>query len=145
MIDREFIYDYLEKNYSVFIDGYGLLFKDITINQTFNIDNFKINFYKIIGNWATDEGVMSFEILKQWCDDKKEILVKDLNDYLNDCIFELGIRDWSVTKPDGTKITAKFLIEKFEEKYSKEFITHFYGEWYSEKVCDASEKIMNQW
>jgi len=145
MTDKEFIYDYLNKNYEPVIDGYGLIFRDKILNETFKGNNFKINFHKIIGNWETDDGVTSFELVQEWCEDKKNTLVKDLNDYLNDCIFELGIRDWSVTKPDGTEIKAKFLINKFEEKYSKEFITHFYGEWYSEKVCDASEKIMNQW
>lgn len=145
MTDKEFIYDYLNKTYEPMVDGYGLIFKDKILNQSFNDDNFKVNFHKIIGNWVTDEGTTSFELVKEWCKDRKNDLVKDLNDYLNDCIFELGERDWSVTKPNGIKITAKFLIEKFKEKYSKEFITHFYGEWYSEKVCDASEKIMNQW
>jgi hypothetical protein len=145
MTDKEFIYDYLENNYTVIIDGFGLLFKDKIFNESLNADNLKVNFNKIIGNWETDEGTTSFELAKEWHNDKKNSLVKDLNDYLNDCIFELGVRDWSVTKPDGTKINAKYLIEKFEEKYSKEFITHFYGEWYREKVCEASEKIMNQW
>jgi len=145
MTDKEFIYDYLENNYTVIIDGFGLLFKDKILNKSFYTDDFELNLFKIIGSWETDEGNTSFELVQEWYKDKKNELVKDLNDYLNDCIFELGIRDWSVTKPDGTEIKAKFLIEKFEEKYSKEFITHFYGEWYSEKVCEASEKIMNQW
>ena len=145
MTDREFIYSYLDKNFEPIIDGYGLIFRDLRFLETYNVDNFKVNYQKIIGDWNTDEKLTTYDIVVEWYKEKEENLIRDLLDYLNNSTFELGIDDWVVKNSDGDIITLKHVIAEFDGKYSKEFITHFYGEWYSEKVCEASEKIMNQW
>ena len=145
MTDKEFIYDYLEKTYEPIIDGYGFLFRDKIINELYNPDYFKVNFKKVIGDWDSDEGLNSFDICVGWYEEKKENIVKDLLEYLDSCTFELGTSDWLVKNSAGHIIKLENVIAEFDGKYTKEFITHFYADWYSKKVCDYSEKIMNKW
>lgn len=145
MTDKEFVYNYLEKTYEPIIDGYGLMFRDKILQKTCNVDEFKINFYKVIGNWDTDDGTTSYEMCSKWYKQKEESLIKDLLNYLKNCTFELGTADWIVKNSDGYEIKLENLIAEFDGKYSKEFVTHFYSNWYSEKVCEESEKIMNTW
>lgn len=145
MTDKEFIYNYLDKTYEPIVDGYGLMFRDKISNETHRPEMFGMIFKKIIGNWDSDEGYTSFEMCVNWHTEKEINLVKDLLEHLDCCTFELGTSDWLVKNSDGHIIKLENLITKFDGKYSKEFITHFYGEWYSKKVCEYSEKIMNQW
>jgi hypothetical protein len=145
LTDREFIYSFLEENFSLKPDNSSVYFFDKENEELLNLIDFKKKFSKIIGIWKTDEQIENFEICIEWYENKKKLLLKDISDYLADVKITLGDNDWIIEKPNGIVLTDKFIINKFKRKYPVNFIINYYDEHCSELIHKYSENLINKW
>lgn len=145
MTDKEFIVNFLNKNFEVKGDRSGFLFYDKKLKTAAMDQSTFINIFKtIFPEYITDENETPLIICKEWFGEEAHKFAKEIDIYLSDVTIELGRRDWIIKKPDGTVVTLSGLQERFEGVYTPQFITNYYGEWYSSEVAIISERMMSE-
>ena len=139
MTDREFIFNFLNKNYTVYADND--LFKvkslatDVAMLPDWAINEFKV----IIGSFSTTCGKNSVDLFNEWFLEKKKEITKKLYDYLDKIKKNNGsikmfsdlrkkFKKSEYSQPFMLKILIEFYIEKYMKPMVKEFIDSFTGD-----------------
>lgn len=148
MDDNEFIYKFLNKNYTLSFDEKnlgGLCILDKFTNQKIKLLKFEYTIDSILGDWLIDDVKSKNDLYLKWIEEQTKIVFDVIIDYLDGLNIELEFDTWVVKTADGTKITDDFIINKFSDRYDKSLVANYYGTWYYDKVCEATEKIMKTW
>lgn len=126
MTDEKLIIDYLEKNYTIKTDSYSFVFRDNFSKDEMLPDIFKNTiFLTIFGNFKTDNGNRSLDILTDWYNLKKRILTENLYSIFSN----------TINKEDKSKKTLENILKKCEGlEYSKTFITNLFLDEYKDKI-----------
>lgn len=126
MTDEKLIIDYLEKNYTIKTDSYSFVFSDNFSKDEMLPDIFKNTiFLTIFGNFKTDNGNRSLDILTDWYHLKKRTLTEKL----------YSIFDKTTNKKDKSKKTLENVIKKSKGLgYNQTFITNLFLEYYRDKM-----------
>jgi len=126
MTDEKLIIDYLEKNYTIKTDSYSFVFRDNFSKYEMLPDSFKNTiFLTIFGNFKTDNGNRSLDILTDWYYLKKRILTENLYSIFSN----------TINKEDKSKKTLENILKKCEGlEYSKTFITNLFLDDYKDKI-----------
>lgn len=83
MNDNDIICKQLDKYYTVFAENtYLAVLDNQTYNKVLNIATFNEEFYRIFGDFTTDNGDNSITILNTWFEREKNTLLKELNIFL---------------------------------------------------------------
>lgn len=144
--DEEIIITYIEKCYSFDTNFkseflvYDKLNKKYytkqkfikVINKTFDSLNFKNN-------------IINKDIPEKWFDDKLKSLTTEINEYLNNNLdVILGDKNWETINIDGTKFDKTQIVNKFSNKYNIELINFLYKSWYTKKVIETTDLLINK-
>lgn len=137
MTDDKYISNFLNKTYEVrtgFSDFYLIDIEDYQYEITHS--EFSNIFYKIFGQFTTDDGKDSIEIFNAWFDGKKRIMLKVLFDYLDTIDEGIG----------ADKNLAK-LIDVFEDNslndtfITNQFTKFYYRKFMNDKVLEYLTKV----
>jgi hypothetical protein len=152
MTDKEFIEKHILKDWVFTTDMpttynigniiFGVCSSDNSI--VYPISKFieHVNFY--YGEWYCDiEGKYLSEIIREWFQNKKSQVIKEINNELLKLEVVLGSRNWECIDEHGEIFFWKKLVIKFKGKYDKKLIKSVYDEWFQDKVVEVSEKIMD--
>ena len=145
MRDKEIIYKFL-KSFSVRVDDNEhmfVIFDDFTRKKIF-YDDFIKYFLKIFDVYKTDDERLSFEICQEWLDNEKSKLTIEIDNYLNTCQVRFGKYNWEVIDSEGNHISEEKISEVFLNNGSKKFILSCYDRWYTNKILEISNEIMNK-
>ncbi len=126
MTEADFILSILDEHYSLITGDISFLIKDNFTNEKYHCYEFKVDvFIKIIGDYQINDNLSSIIIFNNWLNSKKELLVKDLYDYLN-----------SMDLSKGGVILSDEIHDRFitNPNYSYAFINNYFNDYYYEKV-----------
>jgi hypothetical protein len=143
MTDKTFIHNYLDRYYDVKLDRSGYIFISKETGRAMDNTEFTYMIRKVLTNYRTDEGQRVINVCQEWFDSKKGNATNPIDEYLSDVSIRLTKCEWIITKPSGKIINIKSLWEHFDGQFSQQFLTHYFGEWSSLKVCEESERLMN--
>jgi hypothetical protein len=122
MTDKEIIISTLERYYEVSTNDSNYVIKDIQLGKTHDTKSFVSIFVSILGSYTTDSGVSSISIYNEWLYDKKHIISRDINSFLQNMEYSKGsiILLEEITKCFKTDIrfTSRFISNVFNEYYS---------------------------
>jgi hypothetical protein len=127
MTDEKFIYDFLDNGYKVTIGSTDYLFVELETNKilphksTYG-DNMLNEFIKIIGNFDTDTGESSTNVLHRWYMEQSKIVGKELNKFIE-----------SYDDKEGFSVILNEAFSKFGSDYNKPFLRTKIGEHYKHK------------
>ena len=127
MTDEKFIYDFLDSGYKVTIGSSDYLFVELETNKilphksTYG-DNMLSEFEKIIGNFDTDTGESSTNVLYRWYMEQSKIVGEELNKFIE-----------SYDGKEGFSVILNEAFSKFGSDYNKPFLRTKIGEHYKHK------------
>jgi hypothetical protein len=129
MTDEKFIYDFLDNGYKVTIGSTDYDFVELETNKTLPYkstydDNMVGEFIKIIGDFDTDTGESSTNILYRWYIEQSKIVGKELNNFIES--YD-GKKGFSVILTQaynafGTEYNRSFLRTKISEHYKHKYL-----------------------
>lgn len=128
MDDKLFITKFLDESYSIKAgpnDFYIFDKKDNSPFNEINLDKFRIVFYKIIGDYETNDGENTIEVFYRWYEDKKRIITKELYDWFDTIDGKKGadrhLED-TLEHFSDDELSDSFITNKFEPYYWRSFI-----------------------
>lgn len=127
MTDEKFIYDFLDSGYKVTIGSSDYLFVELQTNKILPYkstygDNMLSEFEKIIGNFDTDTGESSTNVLYRWYMEQSKIVGEELNKFTE-----------SYDGKEGFNVILNEAFSKFGSDYNKPFLRTKIGEHYKHK------------
>jgi hypothetical protein len=140
MLYESLIQKFLDKNFTIVNYGYSIYCFDIE-KQKELCESEIVKILTIIFAESTND---VSRLLYDWVKIKKNNHFDILSDFLEKCSIIDNKLGWIVVK-DGEEITTKKLINIFEKQYQRKEVIYFYDEWYNHKICEISEKIMNEY
>lgn len=130
MTDEKLVTDFINKEYKVIIENNYFSVRDIVRDKNHTELSFKQLMIEIFGNFNGFESIFN-----KWFDDKKNILIKRLNDYF----LTLDLQEKSVTLID--KCRTKFIND---DEYSSLFVTEMFEKFYIKHAINPLiEKFLN--
>lgn len=145
MDDRKFIEKFLVKNYVLKTNENGVIAIDNFTGRETYLREFEALIIKQLGNYITDEGIPSILIIESWIKRTIKILIGEFEDFLRGCKVRLGeyksSNPWKAYNKDGD-VSLTLLLNLFCLDFSNEFITQYFGEWFSDRVAEETERIM---
>ena len=147
MSDEKIIIDFISKNYEVSIGStdYVVVDKENKKVYTYNkkkgnnnpdtTSSFNQHFIDIIGDFETDTGENSLNVLHRWFVSESKIIGKDMNDFL--------------TQYDGN-LSSSTILAKFLDRFSNtinrmflitQFNTHYESKYLKPKLRDYLKKM----
>jgi hypothetical protein len=116
MTDEKLVTDFINKEYKVILNGSSFSVRDIVRDKNHTELSFKQLMIEIFGNFNGFESIFN-----KWFDDKKNILIKRLNDYF----ITLDLEEKSVTLIE--KCVTRFMND---DEYSTLFVTDMFEKFY---------------
>ena len=140
MDDNKFLFDFFEKNFLVYINEESDTFeiKDKRINQVFT----KYQFYDFVKVVFGYNYINIDSIIRDWFNLNRDELIKEINIFFNNCSIILGRTEWEILSEDGTMINKKYIILKYQNRFSKKLISNVFDEWFEDKIIKESERLM---
>jgi hypothetical protein len=129
MTDEKFIYDFLDSSYKITIGSTDYIGMDLSTEKTLPYeskygDSLLSEFTKIIGDFDTDTGDKSTNVLYRWYMEKSKIVGKELNDFINSYDGREGFKHIinEATKRFGTNYNKIFLKTKIGDNYKDKYL-----------------------
>lgn len=145
MLDNLLINRFLNKNFTVIVDGDYFCFKDNYTGEVYNVNNFCVLFEKIFSYYLTDELTSPLMIVQVWFDARKYEITKDIYDYLSTCRIKLGRLSWEIYDSKNNMVTEDNIIKLTNNSsYNKLFINIF-NKWFDDEVILVSSKLINNY
>lgn len=127
MTDEKFIHNFLNKHYSVTIGNIDFMIIDLKNDNHMPYssgygDSITKIFKDVIGEFITDTGIPSFDVLSRWYSDKCDIITQKLDGYFNEY--------------DGRhnfEIILEEIVSKFGEEFNRAFLLYRVKIHYKEK------------
>lgn len=144
MSDELIVVGFLEENFEPII-GQGMAeFYDKQTHRTLSNYDFNEFIRKIFGSWS-DAEKQPYEIVTKWFYEKKKIITKEVDEYLEGCSVRLGLTNWMVITPEGKIMNEHDMIKKLTPKFDRVFIEEYFTDWMSEKILEVSSKMMGEY
>lgn len=145
MYDEKIIIDFISKNYEVSIGNTDYVVVDKETKKVYSytkkktnsntIESFNEDFIDIIGDFETDTGENSLNILHRWFVSESKIIGKDLNDFLNHYDGNL------CSDINRTKFLDRFLNTTNKLFLVTQFNTHYESKYLKQKLREYFKKI----
>ena len=140
MFYESLIQKFLDKNFRLTVDQRSILLFDIQHQKPFS----KMETTKILSTIFNDSKYNMSVILENWVETKNINHFANLLNFLNQCTVIDNRLGWKIVK-DNQEINEKKLIELFKSEYLSDEIIYFYNDWYSQKICEITEKIFSEY
>jgi len=150
MTDREIIIDkFVDKYYTISnlssngnIKVSGIKNKDGTFEYKYPNAFYK-NVITLYSNFITDEKISVLEMVEDWYNSKQDEIYSVINKYLDENVnVSLDTKNW-VVNVNGEIWSWKELVIIFDG-YDKQSVKFVYDKWFSKKVGELSEEILNE-
>lgn len=135
--EQKLINKFLDRNYSIEYNSKGMYLIDINTKERLEVSTFKETMILL---FTAD----LFEYVVRWGEERKKTLFEPFETFLNDYCVILGRREWEVVKIKDKRVKLKYVefLNKFNWRFTDEFISYYYKKWYERVVIEASEKEM---
>jgi hypothetical protein len=142
MFEINLIDKFLNQNFDLKIGSTFLVFDKIYDTVLTDYEFEKI-YFKIFSPLLPYN--MLFEIKEKWIEEKKDLLLFDLEEYFKNYEVILEIDCWSLINSENKKFVKGDYLEKFKKNYTKQFLNYFLDSFISEKSIEITEKIMSEY
>ncbi len=135
--EKNVINKFLDRNYRIEYNSRGMYLIDINTTERLEVSKFKDIMFLL---FTPD----LFDYVVEWGEEVKKTLFEPFDNFLGDYHVILGRREWDVVKITDNRIKLKYdeFLNKFNWKFTEEFISYYYKKWYERIVIEASEKEM---
>lgn len=142
MNDKTFIYNFLNKNFTVAVGVDKPIITENYTKKTLREIEFHTLVAKILGTYLTPDGTISRQIVSNWLDETIRNIGLRIDTYLYHCKVTLSSDGWIVIDEKGNEVTFDDLIKALEGVQTYDEVSKYYDQWYKEKVFTAVDELM---
>jgi len=142
MNDKTFIYNFLDKNFTVAVGVDKPIITENYTKKTLREIEFHTLVAKILGTYLTPEGIISRQIVSNWLDEAIKKIGLRVDTYLYNCKVTLASDGWIVIDEKDNEVTFESLVKLLEGIQSYDEISKYFNEWYNKKVHTAVDELM---
>jgi hypothetical protein len=142
MDDKTFIYNFLDKNFTVGFDVDKPIITDIYTDKKLREIDFHTLVAKIIGTYVTQDGTISRQVASNWLDEAIQKIGLRVDTYLYNCRVVHASDGWIVVDDKDKEVTFESLIRLLEGVQSYNEISEYFDQWYNKKVLAAVDELM---